>query len=398
MTRTKITRSNLGLILTTAVFSLALSACGGGGGDSSDNDNAVSVSEEDDPVAGLDPVPVEGDPVAGLDPVPEEDDPVAGSDPVPEGGDPIAGLDPVTEEGDPVAGLDPVPPTAPVFQEEPLPEPPPSTLDNFVFQFDQNYIDVTSESDLDFVSANINGAIAPLNSIDNVFFDSTVPVIYGNCGEPNAFYAPAQRFIGLCDELTMLTIDLFQQINADSETGAVSDEVRAASVQQGFSSMAFVMYHEMGHALDDIRDLIAIGGNFESVADAIGAVLSVQTGQPEAAVFGGLFFLNTGGSSFTDEHGAGEDRAGDILCWVTGGSPALAAALPDLTATFAAGGRDCIAEYANQQQFVEALVPNFADVPVVGQTTIASARSRYTKPEQDRFAVLDKLMADVFRQ
>ena len=280
----------------------------------------------------------------------------------------------------------------------PLPEPSPSTLDNFVFQLDQNYVDVTSENDLNFISANFGAAIAPLNSIDNVFFDSTVPVVYGNCGEANAFYAPANRLIGLCDELTMLSIGRFQQLAADPVTGTVSDEDRTAAVQQGFSTMAFVMYHEMGHALDDIRDLVAIGGNFESAADAIGVVLSVQTGQPEAAAFGGLFFLNSGGSSFTDEHGAGEDRAGDILCWVIGGSPALSAALPDLTAMFATGGRDCIGEYANQRQFVEALVPNFANVPVIGPTTIASARSKFSPAEQDRFAVLDKVMVGMLLQ
>ena len=373
MTKIKIIRTKFGLTLTMAVFSLFLSACGGGGGDDNDDNSPLPVA--DDPVA--------SDPVAA--------DPVAA--------DPVA-ADPVAADvaGDPVAGLDPVPPTAPAPQAVPLPELPPSTQDNFVFQFDPTFADVTNENELNFVNANLGGAIAPLNSIDNVFFDTTVPVIYGNCGEANAFYAPANRFIGLCDELTTLIISLFQQLRADPETGVVTDEDSAAAFQQGFSSMAFVMYHEMGHALDDIRDLIAIGGNFESVADAIGVVLSVQTGQPEAAAFGGLFFLNSGGSSFADEHGAGEDRAGDILCWATGGSPALSNALPDITATFAAGGRDCIGEYANQRQFVEALVPNFADVPVIGPTTIASSRSKYTQPERDRFAVLDKLMADRFRQ
>ena len=354
MTRIKSARTKIALISTMAVFSLFLTACGGGSGDGDDSST------------------------------PEDDDPAVGSVP-------IADLDPD-------AGLDPVPPTVPEPPSEPLPELPPSTLDNFVFQFDQNFIDLTNENVVDFVNANFSGAVAPLNSIDNVFFDTTVPVIYGNCGQANAFYSPDNRFIGLCDELTMLMVNSFQQQAADPATGLMSDDASAVGLQAGFDSMAFVMYHEMGHALDDIRDLVAIGGNFESVADAIGVVLSVQTGQPDAAVFGGLFTLNSGESSFADEHGSGLDRGGDILCWVIGGSPSVAERFPEVAATFVNGGRDCVTEYANQQQFVESLVPNFADVPVVGPTTIASSRSRNTAAEQERFAVLDKLMADKLRQ
>ncbi len=59
------------------------------------------------------------------------------------------------------------------------------------------------------------------------------------------------------------------------------------------------------------------------MADAIGVVLSVQTGQPLAVFDAGLFFFANTDVSFADKHGSGEDRAGDTFCWVLGSSSFL---------------------------------------------------------------------------
>ena len=107
-----------------------------------------------------------------------------------------------------------------------------------------------------------------------------------------------------------------------------------------------------------------------------------------AAINGGLFFLTNTGGSFADEHGAGEDRAGDVLCWVVGSGQVVSETFPGLAETFINAGRDCVAEYANQREFVEGLVPNLSDVPPV-----VSARSRPVELEKNRLAALDEVLA-----
>ncbi len=65
---------------------------------------------------------------------------------------------------------------------------------------------------------------------------------------------------------------------------------------EALGMMDFLLFHEVGHALDDIRDL-GVGGNFEWVADAIDTVLSVRTGQSLAPILGAFYFAqNTEGS------------------------------------------------------------------------------------------------------
>ena len=335
MTRTKLIRPRIGLILTGAVLSVSLAACGGGGGD------------------GGGELPIEDDPVPEI----------------------------VTEVETEVETE-----VVPEVETELVSEVEPTAQDNFVFQFDQAFIDGSNEDFLNFINTTVGGAVAPLNRIDNVFLNTTIPVIYAACGEANAFYAPTERLIVLCDELGELAFNYFLSFLDDS------DESTTFALEQATNTLVFVMYHEMGHALDDIRDL-GVGGNFESVADAIGTVLSVQTGQPLAAIDGGFFFLSSTGGSFADEHGAGEDRAGDVLCWVVGSSSLVSAAFPDLAAQFTNVGRDCVGEYANQFQFVEQLIPNLRNIPPV-----ASTRSRPTQAELDHYAEMDKEMADLIRE
>jgi len=128
--------------------------------------------------------------------------------------------------------------------------------------------------------------------------------------------------------------------------------------------MSFVLYHEVGHALDDIRDL-GVGGNFESVADAIATVLSVRTGQPLGAIDAALYFLQNVEGSFADVHSSGADRAGDIVCWTIGSSSRIADLFSTVAADLVATGRDCVGEYADQFEFVSNLIPNLRDLPPV---------------------------------
>ena len=395
-------RTHIRLLLSTAVLSLFLTACGGGGGDS-----PTELPEEDDPGLEVNPGP-DPEPIPGPDPEPipgPDPEPVPGPDPEPIPGpdpEPIPGPDPEPIPGpdpEPIPGPDPEPIPGPDPEPIPGPEVDPGPVatsqDNFALIFDQAFIDANAENIdfLNFLDTAIGGAIAPFNTIDNVFFNSTIPVLYGACEQANAFYVPTARLIVLCQELTDLAFNFFLTPAGPEPT----DDDISFALLQAINTMTFIMYHEMGHALDDIRDL-PVGGNFESVADAIGVVLSVQTGQPFAAIAGGVFFLSSTGGSFSDEHGAGEDRAGDVLCWVLGSSSDLAAQFSEIFASFTEAGRDCVGEYQNQFQFVESLVPNLSSIPSAAPTPIASARSNLTQAEQDRFAELDKATADLLKK
>ena len=159
-----------------------------------------------------------------------------------------------------------------------------------------------------------------------------VPVIYGECGVANAFYLPQQRRILVCDELANVAFTYFQSVQGEEE--------------------------------------------------------SVETGQPLAAIDAGLFFFSNENVSFADEHGSGEDRAGDIFCWVIGSNSLLEVQFPTIATEFIDAGRDCVAEYANQFDFVSQLLPNLQDIPAR-----ASLKSKRSEADADRFAALDRLIA-----
>lgn len=246
-----------------------------------------------------------------------------------------------------------------------------SSVDNFVFQFSPEFALSNTEEDRETITALLAPSVESINQIDNLFNNITVPVIYQNCGFANAFYSPFERTITLCDELLFAAAGVFLNGNTDP-----SDDDLVNALASGFQMLVFTMYHEMGHTFDDLRD-VSIGGNFESVADAIGVVLSVQTGQPIAPILGGLFFLQNTDGSFADVHNSGDDRAGDIICWTLGGSPQLAASFPELTIALIQGGRDCASEYQDQFEFVSDLVPGLSDIPVVSALSKSAQEPDY---------------------
>lgn len=234
-----------------------------------------------------------------------------------------------------------------------------SGSDNFVFNIDEAYRAATSTEFVELIELTIGRSVEALNAIPNVLNNTTVPVNYTQCGFANAFYSPSSRSITLCDELGFDAYGYFYDLIEEK-----NDDAIVTGLTRATNMMSFVTYHEIGHALDDISNLNA-GGNFESVADAIAVVLSIQTGQPGASYDGGVFFLQDDRGSFADEHGSGIDRAGDILCWTLGSSARIIALLPELAGLFVEAGRDCVAEYASQYAFVSSLIPSIKDVPPV---------------------------------
>ena len=340
MIRKRTTKTRNSLLLTLAAFSLFLTACG----DGSSGDDNTSLPEE---------IP--------------------------------------NSEVDPVQDNEPTPgPDAIVFL-----EPEPTDQDNFELRLDQDIINEIESDGLDqsfsflpTLAALFGAAVDPLNAIDNVFFNMTIPVeLFVPCGQANAFYLPNERQIVVCEELFEPAFELLLPAsNLDIDFTMV----------QSTNTLIFILYQQMTRALDAIRDL-QIDGNFESTADAIGVVLSVQTGQPLAAINGSFFFLSDPGDvSFFDENSTSADRASNILCSVLGSSTELSAQFPNLAETFNNAGRDCVGEYAGQFQLVASLLPNLSSIQTVVSPPIPFPLTQ--AEEQERFAGLDRVIADLLTQ
>ena len=182
---------------------------------------------------------------------------------------------------------------------------------------------------------------------------SDVAIVVRQCGLANAFYISSATEIVLCTELLDTSynalLNLFDQ-DAQLANQAAGDV------------FSFIMFHEIAHALDDLLDL-PIFGNTESAADAIATVLSAETGRPQNALFAAYLFSLSIDVTFVDVHHAGDDRAGDLVCWVLGSDSNLleTEGLNQLGQQFIDAGRDCAGEYAQQLSAVEIWIPGLRD-------------------------------------
>ena len=197
----------------------------------------------------------------------------------------------------------------------------------------------------------------------------TVSIVYRRCGEANAFHDPASATITLCHELTEYVRAL---VDADADPGS-NDPKGDRELREDLVlwAMTFVLYHEIGHALDSQRRL-PIAGNVESAVDSIATVIAIETGQPLVAVMGAALFYDQP-ASLAGVHNGGDDRAGDILCWAAGGDPVVRTAFADpdiveitgVADVFVDAGRDCADEYLGQQDTVRTWVPGLARLDAV---------------------------------
>jgi len=157
-----------------------------------------------------------------------------------------------------------------------------------------------------------------LNQVSNVFNNRTIDTIYMECfrnGAPHVspHYDSSVDTAFLCDQFVDLALETFV-LGGNSAEGAYIATLAA---------MNFTMFHELGHGIIS-ENQYAVGGNPESVVDAMAVVLSKLTGQRYSAYAAAdLFSLlsqRESGSTFFGEHPASEDRAGDITCWWLGAS------------------------------------------------------------------------------
>ncbi len=196
-----------------------------------------------------------------------------------------------------------------------------------------------------------------------------IPISMQNCGVANAFYLPERSGESIAPIIFMCW-ELYDQIILYFDAEFEDDLDTSFQVTNG--AYTHVMYHEIGHAIDE-QLALPIVGNTESAADAIATVLAVEQGFGINTLAAALLFDADGDGSFADVHAGGADRAGDLFCWALGGDPTLAESFSSITQIFIDSGRDCVSEYAGQVASVSSWLPNISGPVGKATRTIASA-------------------------
>jgi hypothetical protein len=158
--------------------------------------------------------------------------------------------------------------------------------------------------------------VAAIN--ETVKLPTTVGVRFAECGEPNAFYSPADQQISMCFEL----LEHYYKTMADQyETEDALDE----AVMGAFM---LVLFHELGHALVHVLDL-PITGREEDAVDQLAAWAMIDDDTGDDAVLNAAltYYISaeSGGeiddSTFADEHSLDKQRFFNLVCWVYGSNP-----------------------------------------------------------------------------
>lgn len=145
-----------------------------------------------------------------------------------------------------------------------------------------------------------------------------VVLTVGECGAPNAFYSPQRKAIVLCHELIA---QMAQGLQRDFARVASRDEI-ANSISGG---VAFILMHELGHALIHLLDLPVLGRE-EDAADQIGAYFLLHSEIAPYGLAGALWFFRSKTliytrRHFSDEHSVGPQRQSNLACWALGKDP-----------------------------------------------------------------------------
>jgi hypothetical protein len=138
-----------------------------------------------------------------------------------------------------------------------------------------------------------------------------VPVVFGDCGQVNAYYEPNNKRIVVCYELVEYLLN-----NVIKVFGGDADLASDAYHQ----AMVFVFFHEVGHAYVDLSDMETTGLD-EDVADQISTYLMWALNFDSVSALGGLVFFqldNATPLNIWDEHTPDAKRLANLACWSYG--------------------------------------------------------------------------------
>lgn len=151
-----------------------------------------------------------------------------------------------------------------------------------------------------------------------IYLPEPVGLTIAECGNANAFYNSQYRLISICYELFgQMTIGIQRSFNGIASPQEINDAISGG--------IAFVLLHELGHALVHILDLPLLGRE-EDAADQIAAYLILQSSDniSTSAIAGALWFFRSGSAlfytrrHFSDTHSLGQQRQSNLACWAYG--------------------------------------------------------------------------------
>lgn len=177
-----------------------------------------------------------------------------------------------------------------------------------------------------FESSEIKPALGNFTNILGPNFN----IIARECGVINAYYSPSEKSIIICYEYL-----------ADGDNyikKAYKKESIAAQAYLNAGVFFYVLLHEFGHAVIDVKQIPVIGGE-EDAADRIAAIILLEFAKsnPISAKnmfvgflsynwhkrFGFLAKLINSKNLYADEHPFNEQRVFNMVCLAYGSNPAL---------------------------------------------------------------------------
>ncbi len=144
-----------------------------------------------------------------------------------------------------------------------------------------------------------------------------IPVIFTNCGEPNAFWDPSNERIIMCYEMIGFGVQLFQEQGNYGTSEALDKSI---------NNTIFTFYHELGHALIDVLQLSAVGQE-EDTVDEFASVMLLSNSQGDLAeiILDAAEFYQIVNQISTsapwDEHAPHDKRLFNLVCFVYGSNP-----------------------------------------------------------------------------
>ena len=144
-----------------------------------------------------------------------------------------------------------------------------------------------------------------------------------NCGQSNAYYRSDVKEIVMCWELLGAVID-----SSARRFGSNRDLMINATI----STFIFILYHELGHALVDLKKTATFGRE-EDNADQIAALLLLENNlrknhaESNVAMLGVFDFWQANNNQYlsrhelTGQHSPGLQRAFNVICWAIGSDP-----------------------------------------------------------------------------
>lgn len=179
-------------------------------------------------------------------------------------------------------------------------------------------------------------------------------LVSAECGMANAFYVADKRSIVLCLEIVPHLAD---QLIRDHGR----EWPRERLIQTLSGSLAFVYFHEVGHALIHMLQLPVLGRE-EDAADQVSTyILLNEPSVPPAAIYGALRFFRDRQAFFAKRHMTGEhslnpQRIANIACWAYGSDSAKYAWAIKYAGLPASRAQRCESEYQLLKRSVEGLL------------------------------------------